>query len=120
MLPCADHGYGCIEGVTVQIVPATRLDDIIGSVDRVDLIDMDIQGAEADIIEASFPTLRAKVRRLHIGTHSTEVENRIRSILGANGWRCRWDFSCNSTVRTPYGKMRFQDGVQAWSNPKLR
>jgi hypothetical protein len=111
--------FGDVAGVTVQSVPAVTLADILETVAFVDLIDIDIQGAEADVIEAGLPALTAKVRRLHIGTHKTDIEERIRVALAAAGWRRVWDFPCNSRTRTPYGHVTFQDGVQAWFNSRV-
>jgi FkbM family methyltransferase len=119
ILPSADYGFGDVAGVTVQSVPAVTLADILETVAFVDLIDIDIQGAEADVIEAGLPALTAKVRRLHIGTHKTDIEERIRVALAAAGWRRVWDFPCNSRTRTPYGHVTFQDGVQAWFNSRV-
>jgi FkbM family methyltransferase len=119
ILPTPDYGYGAIEGVSVKSVPAVTVSSILETVDRVDLIDMDIQGAEAGVIAASVEVLGKKVRRLHIGTHSAEVEAQIRATLSRAGWRPRWDFPCESEVRTPYGRVLFEDGVQAWRNSRL-
>jgi FkbM family methyltransferase len=119
ILPSADYGFGDIEGVTVRSVPAITPGDILETVALVDLMDIDIQGAEADVIESGLPELTAKVRRLHIGTHKTDIEERIRVALAAAGWRRVWDFPCNTRTRTPYGHVTFQDGVQAWFNPRV-
>jgi FkbM family methyltransferase len=118
VLPSADYGYGTVEGVSVVSVPALSLASIIEDVELVDLIDMDIQGAEADVIEGSAHILN-RVRRLHIGTHTHEVEDRLRRTLGALGWTAEWDYPCNSRAWTPYGRVKLQDGVQAWVNPRI-
>jgi FkbM family methyltransferase len=119
ILPTPDYGYGAIEGVSVESVPAVTVASILETVDRVDLIDIDIQGAEADVVVSSVKVLGLKVRRLHIGTHSTEIEAQIKATLSGAGWRQCWDFPCRSEVRTPYGHVSFEDGVQAWLNPRL-
>jgi hypothetical protein len=100
-------------------VPAISLDDLLAPLARVDLIDFDIQGAELETIAAS-RTLKSKAQRLHIGTHSRQIEEGLRRLLGQEGWSCEWDFSCNSSASTPYGAIRFEDGVQSWLNPALR
>mmetsp|Transcript_13844 Transcript_13844/g.41855 ORF Transcript_13844/g.41855 Transcript_13844/m.41855 type:complete len:413 (-) Transcript_13844:69-1307(-) len=54
---------------------------------HVDLIDMDIQGAEADLVPAILHLLERKVYRLIIGTHSPEVHNHLQKLLVAKrGW----------------------------------
>jgi FkbM family methyltransferase len=119
ILPTPDYGFGAVEGVSVTSVPAITVGSILETVDRVDLIDMDIQGAEAGVVVASVEVLGVKVRRLHISTHSTEGEAQIRATLSSAGWRRCWDFPCKSEVRTPYGHVLFEDGAQAWRNPHL-
>jgi FkbM family methyltransferase len=106
-------GWGIID---VSVLP---LDQIIAGTEIIDIIDMDIQGAEADVVEASIDLMSERVKRVHIGTHSHEVEDRIRKVMTEAGWHKVWDFSCGATAVTPYGTVAFQDGVQSWQNPTL-
>ena len=119
ILPTPDYGFGAIEGVLVKSVPAVTIPCILENADRVDLVDMDIQGSEGGVIAASVEVLDQKVRRLHIGTHSTEVEAQLRNTLASAGWRLCWDFPCKTEIQTPYGRIAFEDGVQAWRNPRI-
>jgi FkbM family methyltransferase len=113
--PVIDNGTGW-GTINVSVLP---LDQIIEGIGQVDIIDMDIQGAEGDVVEASIDLMSDRVRRVHIGTHSHEVEDRIRKIMTEAGWHKVWDFSCGATSITPYGAVAFQDGVQSWLNPAL-
>jgi FkbM family methyltransferase len=111
----AADGWGLI---VVEVVP---LVDILATVEHVDLIDIDVQGAEADIIAESIKVLNAKVKRLYIGTHSSEIESRLRSDLSAAEWFCIHDYPClRKNVRTPFGPVDFNDGVQGWINPRWK
>lgn len=87
----------------------------------IDLVDMDVQGEEAKIVEAGIDIFNQQVKRLHIGTHShvPGVEDDLRRVLKANGWICLRDFNCGETNETPYGKVTFGDGVQSWVNPRF-
>jgi FkbM family methyltransferase len=85
----------------------------------VDLIDLDVQGEEFKIVWASIDALNAKVKRLHIGTHSLDIEEGLRTLLKAQGWQCLADFSLARTNDTPYGSISFVDGVQSWVNLRL-
>lgn len=105
--------WGTIE---VDVLP---LSEILDGVDTVDLLDMDIQGAEADVVAGGIDALDAKVKLMHIGTHYVEVEDTIRSQLAAHGWVLSWDYRVGSTTITPYGEVTFQDGVQSWRNPRF-
>lgn len=97
-------------------VPAVTLRGLIDDRDSVDLIDLDIQGAEADVLEASVDALRV-VKRVHIGTHTREVEGRLRRLFTELGWRCVCDYPGESVTMTPLGQVTFQDGVQTWTAP---
>lgn len=85
----------------------------------VDYVDMDLQGAELNIVQNSMPFLNQKVRRIHIGTHGEKVEQELRQAFTRHNWKCVWDFPGHRTNETPYGPVEFQDGVQSWINTKL-
>ena len=100
-------------------VPSVSLRCLLEDLRRVDLIDMDIEGQELPSIRASIEELDAKVKRLHIGTHSKEIEAGLRQLLSSNGRRCLADYSLFSKSETPWGSISFENGVQSWVNPKL-
>jgi FkbM family methyltransferase len=99
-------------------VPAISVEKALERVQTVDLLDMDLQGAEMDVARMEMELLTAKVRKVHIGTHSQEIEEFVRARFTEAGWRNVWDFECGGTRQTPYGRSYFQDGVQTWVNPK--
>jgi FkbM family methyltransferase len=101
-------------------VPALTLGSLTRDLDRIDLIDMDVQGEELKIVRSSIDELDRKVKRLHIGTHSHEIEDGLRSTLRRRGWNCQFDFPCLSKSETPWGPVDFADGVQSWRNLKLQ
>ena len=103
----------------VTWVPAITLSKILSECQYVDLLDMDIQGAELDVIARDIKVLNDKVRRIHVGTHNAIVEEGLRRIFSDNGWLNIWDYQFNNTNETPYGSIFFQDGVQTWVNPAL-
>jgi FkbM family methyltransferase len=103
------------------IVPvrAITLRQLLERYQTVDLIDLDIQGAEADVLEAAQRELDGKVKRIHVGTHSADNEQRLRELFGRLCWSCRNDYAFASEADTPYGRITFQDGVQRWLNPRF-
>jgi FkbM family methyltransferase len=104
----------------ISEVPAFDLTTILARVaGPVDLIHMDIQGAEARVVAPSLDLLDARVRALHIGTHSKDIEDTLRSLLHARGWHLRQEYAGLSHQQTPYGPVEFVDGVQSWTNPAL-
>ncbi len=99
--------------------PAFDLASILARVNGpIDLIHMDIQGAEARVL-APMTRLDARVRAVHIGTHAHDIEDTLRSLLHAHGWHATQDYACLSHAQTPYGLVEFVDGVQSWTNPAL-
>lgn len=81
---------------------------------------MDVQGAELDIVRSAIDDLDRKVCRLHIGTHSRDLERGLKAALTSHGWICHFDYPCQSKAETPFGPVSFDDGVQGWTNPRLQ
>jgi FkbM family methyltransferase len=101
----------------VEKVPAIRLETVCQ--DFIDFLDMDIQGAELDVIFACIDWLDKHVRMIHVGTHSLTVDARLSHIFHVHGWHARHIFSCGQINQTPYGAFRFVDGISSWENPNL-
>lgn len=112
--PVRKHPWG-----HVIYVPPLTFESLVADFDRIDIVDMDIQAAEQELIENALPTFSAKVRMVHIGTHTAEIEASIRAAFTGAGWRNRWDFGCMRNNETPYGPVEFNDGVQGWVNPRF-
>ena len=104
---------------TITDVRAVTLPSILDGLQPVDLIDLDVQGVEADVLESAGDALSRKVKRIHIGTHSAENEERLRALFGRLGWEKLNDYECGTEADTAWGVISFQDGVQTWQNPWL-
>jgi len=104
---------------TIVDVRAVGLPSILRDLERVDLIDLDVQGVEAEVLESAQDVLSGKVNRVHVGTHSAENERRLRALFGRLGWERLNDYACGAVADTPWGPISFQDGVQTWLNPQL-
>ncbi len=102
----------------VMIDPMT-LEQVIEGMARVDLIDMDLQGAELDVVKHSIETMTRQVKRVHIGTHGKDIEREIRAIFQNAGWDNVWDFTLLEENDTPYGRCHFNDGISSWLNPHI-
>lgn len=100
-----------------NLVDAVSLSTLLQPLSLVDLIDLDVQGAEFEVLAAAATPLDKKVKRIHIGTHSARNEEGLRSLFGRLGWKCINDFSGSSSADTQWGRISFQDGVQTWVNP---
>lgn len=100
-------------------VPSFRIATLLKDVEIVDLMHVDIQGAERDAIRDSLEVMNEKVRRLFIGTHSRLVEIELMETLFTAGWRMENEQPC--ILRFPGGQEAelYVDGCQAWYNPRF-
>lgn len=105
-------------GYRAVMVPQRPCKEILMNYSHIDLVDMDVQGEEFKIVQSSICELNAVVQRLHIGTHSHEIEKDLFQLLSHHRWVCINNYPCQSTNATPYGQLEFVDGVQTWLNPK--
>lgn len=114
----AADSYGQSIGGASEVV-AVSLATLLEPLVLVDLIDMDVQGAELEILAAAVSPLQMKVRRVHVETHSKQLHREIRDLFERMGWRCHALFEGNTGDTTPWGRINFQGGVQSWLNPRL-
>jgi FkbM family methyltransferase len=105
-------------GADVDVVKTVDLRTILDRFERVDLIDLDVQGQELEVLSAAADELDRKVARLHIGTHATAIEAGLRELLAQRGWEPVNDYACGKESQTPFGRIAFGDGVQTWANPR--
>ncbi len=106
---------------------ATRVDErkfseILNAIESpiIDLCDMDIQGNEFIVIQEAMEIINRRIKCLHIGTHSNEIEAQLRTLLQGNGWRLIRDYPLARVNATEYGNITFVDGVQTWHNTRLK
>merc|ERR1711920_555285 len=85
----------------------------------VDMIDVDIQDAEFQLFDdATMKLLTRRVRRVHIGIHRRSDEL-VKIFVERYGWQVTWNFplSRQDNFDTPFGPVRFGDGVNGFRNP---
>jgi FkbM family methyltransferase len=68
-----DLGFG-LNG-EIKFVSAVTLRDVLTPIDRVDLLEVDIQRSEAEILSPAMDLVSRKVRRVHVGTHGSDVHD---------------------------------------------
>jgi FkbM family methyltransferase len=100
-------------------VVCLSLPTILADFDTADVVHFDIQGAEREVIEDSITVLDRKVRRLVIGTHGRDLEQRLLEFLDGRGWILEIDKACSFHQPPPHAITLAQDGVQVWRNPVL-
>jgi len=80
------------------------------NVSHVDVVDVDIQGAESSLLPALLPVLERKVYRLVLATHSDSVHRKLRQLFSS--WISIWDVdyqrdtNCVSNYLRGYGSSR--------------
>ncbi len=101
----------------VQVLNCLTLPDVAGD-GRIDLLHIDIQGAEADYVAGSYDAISAQVKRVLIGTHSRAIEGRLSAFFLERNWRLEMD---RPAIAPPLrGRPEIViDGVQMWVNPSL-
>jgi FkbM family methyltransferase len=114
----AASSYGQTIGGTTE-VEAVSLTTLLGPLDSVDLVDVDVQGAEFEVLGAAANLLNAKVRRVHVETHSDGLHASVQRLFRGLGWKPHFLYAGNTADRTPWGRMNFQGGTQSWLNPRL-
>jgi FkbM family methyltransferase len=99
----------------------TQLEDVLPEGGVVDLVDMDVQGAEGEIVAAAVTTLSARVLRMFVSTHSHELEDFIKeTVFKQGGWELLYDERMGAVgVADEAGPLAVGDGVQSWRNARL-
>lgn len=99
----------------VQVLDCLTLEDLSGG-GPIDLLHIDIQGAEVDFVAGNLTQMAAHVRRVLIGTHSRVIEGRLIALLEEAGWQMEMERPAIMPLEG--GRQRIAiDGVQMWRNP---
>lgn len=108
------------EGAITKRVAVVTLSNVLECLgdEIIDLIDMDIQGEDALVLQEAEIHL-ARVKRVHVGTNSVEDEREIRKFFTRLGWLCIRDWQTVNINATEFGPIQFLDGVQTWINSEL-
>lgn len=99
-------------------LPIVTLEELAAPHGHIDLLHIDIQGAEADLIAGCLPILRERFVYLVVGTHSRQIEGRIMETLLQDGWILEIERPAILTLDAA-GPRVTVDGVQGWRNPRL-
>jgi FkbM family methyltransferase len=114
-----ETGAPCgFENGRARRVKTLSLSKLLAAEKFVDLLDMDIQGAETEVVPASMASLTACVKRLFVETHSDRAYEVCTKAFSAAGWTLRDNFE-RGDHDTAFGRISFDDGVQTWINRHL-
>lgn len=106
-------------GYRVRKMKSYDLRTMIRDHETVNLIHIDVQGAEAVVIPHAIDEIKARVRRLIIGTHSPEIDDLLFSLFSENGFKAEFKFGWREVADTDFGEITFADGCQIWVNTDM-
>jgi FkbM family methyltransferase len=112
-------GETVYNGEKARLVRTIDLANLISQRPRIDYLHMDIQGAELEFLSSAPALLNQKVKRVLVGTHSSDIERGLRRLFSGMGWRTQYDFTLNTQLRVDQADVTLGDGVQVWINPAL-
>jgi len=99
-------------------LPMISLAELAAPHARIDLLHIDIQGGEADLVEACLDILSARFAYVLIGTHSRQIEGRLFDLMIDAGWELDMERPAFLDISHPTPIVTV-DGVQGWKNPRL-
>jgi hypothetical protein len=97
------------------------LSSLLEPLDCVDLIDLDIQGAELEVLTEAAPSL-GRVRRVYVETHSMAIDEELPNVFehGEGHWSLIAAAPLGARRMTPLGEAVFTGGgAQLWANGML-
>tara|TARA_R110002167_G_scaffold70059_10_gene197295 strand:- start:197 stop:1159 length:963 start_codon:yes stop_codon:yes gene_type:complete len=103
----------------MKYVSARPLSDILKPLATVDLLDIDIQGAEISVLPPAMGVLNDKVKRVHLGTHGAEIHSFMWDMFFEAEWLCEFDYPPNTDVETEWGSFRTSDGILTFANMRF-
>ena len=101
----------------LQVLDCLTLEDMAKGA-TIDLLHIDIQGAETEYVRGNQPELDRLVRRTLIGTHSRIIEGELMEHFQKAGWRMEMERPAIAPLRGGRPVIGI-DGVQLWANPRL-
>jgi FkbM family methyltransferase len=122
---CADeHDQPEYRGLALEMEQRSSISlaELLSGNETFDFLNIDIQGAELDLVENSVSVLAEKVRVMVIGTHSRFIEGSLLEVLLSNGFALHAEKPCifrYGGAATSLCGRTLQDGEQIWVNPKL-
>jgi FkbM family methyltransferase len=111
-----DYRGNTIDGF--EPVRVVSIETLFEPYDRINVMHVDVQGAEAAVITSAIETINRKLETLVVGTHTRQIEFEISELLARNDWDLQEELATEFQVasgRVVYSK----DGCQWWINRRL-
>jgi FkbM family methyltransferase len=106
-------------GTSIEMVNGLSIADILAAKQQIDIMDIDVQHLEHAILISAWNVVNAKVRRLHIGTHSKSLHEAVKADLLRNSWDIEIDLLPYSTNECFGGPTKIADGILSARNPRM-
>lgn len=103
----------------VKFISAVTLADVLGPFDRVDLLESDIQQSEVVVFPPAMDVVKAKVKRVHLGTHGIEAHDMLRQAFASRRFEIVFDYPPDKEYETPWGSFHVGDGIISARNLDL-
>jgi len=121
ILPDVNTGYGSWAEAKIRKQRAISALSVIDRFSKIDALHMDLQGEELHIVPSIMDVASKNTRRMHVETHTDEIDRTLPGVFERHGWIPRFQFPQSTLdVETPLGKINFQGGIQSWENPRFR
>ncbi len=101
----------------LRLMSSVTLGDILGPLDHVDYLEIDIQSAEYTALPPFIDLMSHRIGWIHLGTHGLDVHDAMGEMFRSHGFRIEIDWSPETAFETPDGSFATQDGVLAVANP---
>jgi FkbM family methyltransferase len=99
-------------------VQTVKLSKLLRPLDHVDLIDLDVQGAELEVLTEAASSM-GRVRRIHVETHADLIDQELPAVFeqAVGDWQLKIAIPLGDKRSTPLGDADFSGGgVQLWQN----
>jgi FkbM family methyltransferase len=117
--PSAEQLEGARRSGDFVSIPIVDIAGLLKDEKFVDLLHVDIQGAELDLLREVFDVLCEKVRCVVIGTHSKAIEAGLFDLfLADKRWGCEMERGALYAIKDGWPGL-IVDGVQTWRNSRL-
>jgi FkbM family methyltransferase len=95
----------------IKFVSAVTVGDVLSPFDRVDLLDADIQGSERTAFPPAMDLIKARVKRVQIGTHGGDMHEELLQALAVRRFEIIFNYEPTTQYETPWGSFRTSDGI---------
>jgi hypothetical protein len=103
----------------IRLVSTVTLQDVLGPLERVDLLECDLQTSEILVFPPFRPLLKRKVHRIHMGTHGKGIHRSLLQMFIDDGWEIVFSYEPESVYETVIGTFAVNDGILCLRNPDV-